>query len=58
MAQTLDNTGIPQQGADGQVTVTFTSNVAILQMKCGENRLNAEFFRKMHAALDTVERWV
>ena len=47
----------PQQaGSDGHIHITYKHNVAILQMDRGENRLNLDFCKKMHQALDAIER--
>ena len=54
MAATLPK----QSGTDGQVTVDFQGNVAILTMDRGENRFNMNFMDAMHEALDKVLRYV
>lgn len=41
---------------DGQVSVTWADNVAIVRMQCGQNRLNINFVTKLLNALDEVER--
>lgn len=42
-------------GRNGTVDVKVVNNVAVMTMKCGENRFNKVTIAKIHAALDLVE---
>lgn len=46
---------VAQDGIDGEVTVTFHGNVALITMDRGENRFNSSFMDAMQTALDKVE---
>ena len=47
-----------QNGIDGEVTVSFHGNVAVVTIDRGENRFNLSFLDAMHTALDKVQRLV
>ena len=42
--------------ATGSVDVEFVDKIAIVTMRCGENRLNLNFVQKLLKALDAVEK--
>ena len=42
--------------ATGSVYVEFVDKIAIVTMRCGENRLNLNFVQKLLKALDAVEK--
>ena len=42
--------------ASGNVDVAFEDNIAIICMRCPENRFNYSFVSKMHDALTKVEQ--
>ncbi len=49
---------IPEQsGIRGSVEVRFQGQVAVVQLKRGENRINDSFFDEYNRALDEVERY-
>lgn len=45
-----------QDGYGGQVNVDYKSDVAIITMDRGENRMNDEFLDQMNAAFDEALR--
>ena len=49
-------TKMAEYGADGLVTVDFIGKVAVMTLKCGQNRFNKSMVEKIGRALDKVER--
>ena len=43
-----------QSGYHGSVDVTYHGDMAVVTLKCGENRVNDSFLAKVDAALDSV----
>jgi len=46
-----------QKGSGGRVWVEYLSDVAIIKMELGENRMNNLFVDGINTALDDIERY-
>ena len=49
-------TMIGQSGASGRIDIEYDGDIAIMHMRCGENRMNFSFIDKFLKALDEIER--